>query len=274
MDKDMSCDNYSEKELDLYDLWLTLKKRWLVILIFTVVAAGLAFFYSSVSRKVYSVHNILVANLMQEWGFIGQGEMAAAVSVLDKINKLNDIEKNRISALLRMTEHDLEVIKNISATEIKGSTSVWIDIDTYDRKTGVALMESLPGFILSTPSVADKMNTTLGLMKKNREALKSIIDNPTRNLKLTNGTVVYLPSIDLYSLQDKYNQLNMMIEKAEKGTLLSLAWKTEQPKVPTRPKKAKIMIIGILAGCFLGVLSAFTLEWHETAKRNHLKRLS
>lgn len=273
MKKDIEYENYHDKELDLYDLWLTLKKRWVMILIITVVSTGLALTYTFLQSKVYTVHNILIFNQMQEWGFVNQGEIAAAVTVLDKINKQKDFEKDNVLALLGMNTEDLEGIKNISATEIKGSATLWVDIDTCDRRKGVALMEALPDYIVSTPNIANKLKTSIAIMTKNRAALKSILDDPTRNLKLTRDAVVYLPSIDLYALQDKYHLIDAMIEKMERGNLLSLAWKTKQPTKHSRPKKVKNILIGMIVGCFLGVLTAFTLEWSENARRTHSKGL-
>jgi len=258
---------HQDDEINLYDLWLTLKKRWMIILVVTLVSTGFAFSYAFLTTKVYRVHNILISSQMQEWGFISQGEMAAAVSVLDKLNKLTDLEKDKVLGLLGMHERDFKVIKDIKTSEIKGSSALWVDIDTYDQRKGVALMEALPGFILTNPNIANKIKIQMALMQKNREALKDIIDNPTRSLKLSRNAVVYLPSIDLYALQEKYILINTQIEKMERGQLVSLAWKTEQPIVPYGTKRGMSILIGLVMGCFLGIFIAFFMEW-VTKERN------
>jgi uncharacterized protein involved in exopolysaccharide biosynthesis len=58
----------------------------------------------------------------------------------------------------------------------------------------------------------------------------------------------------------------MMIEKIEKGQIVFLAWKTEPPIVPYKPKKAMNILIGLVMGCFLGVFVAFFMEWVENAR--------
>jgi LPS O-antigen subunit length determinant protein (WzzB/FepE family) len=267
IDMNIQQELHQDDEINLYDLWLTLKKRWMIILVVTLVSTGFAFSYAFLTTKVYRVHNILISSQMQEWGFISQGEMAAAVSVLDKLNKLTDLEKDKVLGLLGMHERDFKVIKDIKTSEIKGSSALWVDIDTYDQRKGVALMEALPGFILTNPNIANKIKIQMALMQKNREALKDIIDNPTRSLKLSRNAVVYLPSIDLYALQEKYILINTQIEKMERGQLVSLAWKTEQPIVPYGTKRGMSILIGLVMGCFLGIFIAFFMEW-VTKERN------
>jgi LPS O-antigen subunit length determinant protein (WzzB/FepE family) len=272
MEKNAENGYYHDDEIDLYDLWLTLKKRWSIILVITLVSTGIAFSYAYLAPKVYRVHNILVFNQMQDWDLFNQSEMAAAVSVLDKLNKitdLTDLEKDKVLNMLGMHEGDLKDIKNIKSSEIKGSNTLWVDIDTYERNKGVALMEALPGFILSNPNISNRLKMQKALILKNRVDLKAIIDNPTMNIKLSRDAVVYLPSIDLYALREKYNRINAMIEKIEKGQLVSLAWKTESPAVPDKPNKNMSIFIGLVMGCILGILIAFFMGWVENTQYSH-----
>jgi LPS O-antigen subunit length determinant protein (WzzB/FepE family) len=99
--------------------------------------------------------------------------------------------------------------------------------------------------------------------------LKTIINNPMMSLKLSRDAVVYLPSIDLYALREKYNRLNMIMEKIDKGQLISLAWKTEPPKRAIKPKKAMSILIGLFMGCFLGIFIAFFMEWITKERHIH-----
>ena len=272
MEKNTEKEYYHNDEIDLYDLWITLKKRWSIILVITLVSTGIAFSYAYLAPKVYRVHNILVFNQMQDWDLFNQSEMAAAVSVLDKLNKITDLtvlEKDKVLNMLGMHAGDLRDIKNIKSSEIKGSNALWVDIDTYDRNKGVALMEALPGFILSNPNISNKLKMQKALILKNREDLKAIIDNPTMNIKLSRDAVVYLPSIDLYALRERYNRINAMIEKMEKGQLVSLAWKTESPAVPYKPNKFMSILIGLVMGCILGILTAFFMGWVENTQYSH-----
>ena len=260
--------SYQDEEINLYDLWLILKKKWLVILVVTLITTGLAAAYAFLTPKVYQVHNILLFNQLQDGEILNQTEMAAAVSVLDKLNNLKDLETQKIFSLLGMNDENFKVIKKIKPSEIKGSSSLWVDIDTTDRKAGVALMETLPRVVLSNPNITDKLKTQKALIQKDMDDLKTIINNPMMSLKLSRDAVVYLPSIDLYALREKYNRLNMIMGKIDKGQLISLAWKTEPPKRAIKPKKAMSILIGLFMGCFLGIFIAFFMEW--VTKERHI----
>ena len=265
--------SYQDEEINLYDLWLILKKRWLVILIVTFISTGLALSYAFLTPKVYRVHNILLFNQLQDGEILNQTEMAAVISILDKLNNLKDLEKQKVFNMLginvSINDGNNNVIKNIKSSEIKGSSSLWVDIDTTDRKAGVALMDTLPSVVLSNPNITDKLKTQKALIQKNMVDLKAIINNPMMSLKLSRDAVVYLPSIDLYALREKYNSLNMVMGKIDKGQLISLAWKTELPKKAIKPKKAISILIGLVMGCFLGVFMAFLMEWITKERHIH-----
>ena len=269
MEKNAKNGYYHDDEIDLYDLWLTLKKRWSIILMVTLVSTGLVFLYVSLAQKVYRINNILVFNQMKDWNLFDQSEMAAAISFLDKLNDLNDLQKKNVLKMLAMHEDDLKDIKSIKASVINGSSALWVDIDTYDRNKGVGLMEALPDFILSSPNISNRLKMQKALILKNREDLKAIIDNPTMNIKLSRDAVVYLPSIDLYALRDRYNRINAMIEKMEKGQLVSLGWKTESPVAPYKPNKRMSILIGLVMGCILGILIAFFMGWVKNTQYSH-----
>lgn len=277
MERDTSNECFRDDEIDLYDLWLTLKKRRITILLITLISVGTAFAYAALAPKVYRVTNTLVLNQMQDEGqmqdkgqmqdegeLIKQGEIIAAVADLDKLLAL---PKDEAVDLLGMQVKDLNNIGKIKASEIKGSSALRVDIETTVSRSGIALMEALPGYIQSTPTIANRLDMQKALMEKNSEDLKAIIDNPMRDLKLSPNTVVYVPSIDLYTLREKYNRLNMMIEKMDKGRIVSLSRKTEPPVKPYKPKRLMSVLIGLVMGCFLGIVVAVFMEWSSNARR-------
>jgi LPS O-antigen subunit length determinant protein (WzzB/FepE family) len=268
MDMETEHNSYQDEEINLYELWLILKKKWLVILIVTCISTGLALSYAFLAPKVYRVHNILVCSQLQDGEILNQSEMAAVVSILDKLNDLRDLEKHKVFNMLGINDGNFMAIKNIKSSEIKGSSSLWVDIDTTDRKAGIALMESLPHVILSNPNITDKLKTQKALIQKDMVDLKSIINNPMMSLKLSRDAVVYLPSIDLYALRERYNRLNMLMEKINKGDMFSLAWKTEPPMRSIKPKKVMSILIGMVLGCLLGIFIAFFMEW--VTKERHI----
>ena len=263
MEKKITPDErYQDDEIDLYDLWLVLKKRKLTILLVVLVTLGIAIAYATLAQKVYRVSNNLI--LTQMVGAVKHSELTAAI---DELNELKNVRKEKTAQLLSMQVDDLDKIRNIKASVIKGSGVVRVDIETLDNSAGITLMEALPGYIQSVPSIAINLEMEKALTEKNMEDLKAIIDNPVKDLNLPSNTVVYVPSIDLYTLREKYNQLLMTMESIEGKQLVSFAWETEPPSKPFKPKKILIVSLSLVMGCFFGIFLALFLEWTTNARR-------
>ena len=263
MEKTTLDERYQDDEIDLYDLWLVLKKRKLTILLVVLVTLGLAIAYVALTSKIFRVSNTLIPNQMI--GSIKQSELTAAI---DDLNELMNLRKEKAAQLLNMKVDDLNKIKNIKASVIKGLSVVRVDIEALDSSAGVALMEALPGYIQSVPSIAINLEMEKALTEKNMQDLKVIIDNPMKDLNLPSNTVVYVPSIDLYTLREKYNHLTMIIENIEEKPLVSFAWETEPPLKPFKPNIKLIVSLSLVMGCLIGIFAALFVEWTIKAQRS------
>ncbi len=252
---------YQDYEIDLYDLWLVLKKRKLTIFLFILVTLCLAIAYTTMAQKVYRISNTLILNQMVET--IKHSELTAAIGDL---NELKIVRKEKMAQLLNMHVDDLNKIRNIKASVKKESSVIRVDIETLDNSAGIALMEALPGYIQSVPSISIQLEMEKALARKNMEDLKAIIDNPVKDLKLPSNTVVYVPSIDLYTLKEKYNRLIVTMENMEGEQLVSFAWKTEPPLKPFKPKVILILSLSLIMGCLFGIFIAIFLEWITSAR--------
>ena len=83
MEKNITPDErYQDDEIDLYDLWLVLKKRKLTILLVVLVTLGIAIAYATLAQKVYRVSNNLILNQMV--GAVKHSELTAAIDELDE----------------------------------------------------------------------------------------------------------------------------------------------------------------------------------------------
>jgi capsular polysaccharide biosynthesis protein len=256
-------ERYQNDEIDLYDLWLALKKRKLTILLVVLVSLGISIVYIVFTPKIYRISNTLITNQMV--GAVKQSELTAAIN---ELNELKNIRKEKAAQLLSMQVNDLDKIRNIKALEIKGSGAVRVDIETLDKSAGIALMEALPGYIQSVPSIAINLEMKKALTEKNMEDLKAIIGNPMKDLNLPSNTVVYVPSIDLYTLREKYNHLTMIIENIEEKPLVSFAWETEPPLKPFKPNIKLIVSLSLVMGCLIGIFAALFVEWTIKAQRS------
>jgi len=255
---------YQEENINLYDLWLILKKRKGIILLVILGSLCIAIAYNVLAQKVYLISNTLILDQMQEEMLISQGEVIAAVAELDR---LLDVQMDKTADLLGLNRAVLKNIKKIKATQVKGSSTIKVDVEVLQPREGILFMEALPGYIQSSPNIKNLLTMQKALMERNRDDLKAIIDNPVSGLKLSSNILIYAPSIDLYSLHEKYNRLDMILAKMEKRQIMSLAWKNEPPEKEYRPKRVANILSGLVLGCILGVFIAFFLEWLSRAKR-------
>ncbi len=262
MEKITPDERYHDDEIDLYDLLLVLKNRKLTILIVVLITLGIAIAYVALTPKIYRISNTLIPNQMI--GSVKQSDLTAAI---DELNELKNVRREKMAQLLSMHGDDLNKIVNIKTSVSKGSSVVRVDVETLDSSAGIALMEALPGYIQSVPSIAINLEMEKALMEKDMEDLKAIIDNPVKDLNLPSNTVVYVPSIDLYTLREKYNRLIMTMENIEEKQLVSFAWKTEPPLKPFKPNTKLIVSLSLVMGCFLGIFLALFLEWTTNARR-------
>ena len=262
MEKITLDERYHDDEIDLYDLLLVLKKRKLAILLVVLVTLGIAIAYVVLTPKIYRVSNTLIPNQMI--GAVKQSDLTAAI---DELNELKNVRKEKMAQLLNMHVDDLNKIVNIKTSVSKGSSVIQVDVETLDSSAGIVLMEALPGYIQSVPSIAINLEREKALTEKNMQDLKVIIDNPVKDLNLPSNTVVYVPSIDLYTLREKYNRLIMTMENIEEKQLVSFAWKTEPPLKPFKPRTKLIVSLSLVMSCLLGAVIAFLMEWVSNSKQ-------
>jgi len=245
--------------VNLYDLWVVLKKRRIIILLISLISLSVSIAYVTLEQKVYRVSNAIVLKQVEE--FITKAEVIATIR---ELNGLLKPDNQRSAQLLSMQLND---IQKINASDIKETSIIRVDIDAFNAKTGIALMKALPQYLQSTPNISRKLAIRQELMEKNRENLKAIIDNPMKDLRLSSNTIVYVPSIDLYHLHERYNALNIMIQEIKEGRILSLARESVPPVGPLRPRMRMRILSGLVLGIFLGVFVAFFMEWLSSARQ-------
>jgi len=249
---------YQKDEIDLYEILIVVRKRWLLILLMTLIFTAVAVSYLFLTPKIYKISNILLVNQVQDGDFISQNDVIEAIAILDKSKDCqNDVKIN---------PDYFKYIVNMQATGTKGSTALEVEIDTRDSQAGVAVMESLPGYLSSNPAIISKINMNRSLLQKSRDYLKAVIDNPLQSLKLPQNTIVFLPS-DIYTLREKFDRLNFILGKMdEKQQFISLAWKSMPPTKPYKPRVPAVLLAGFFIGLFTGTLGAFFVEWGKNSR--------
>ena len=250
---------YYDEGIDLYELFLVIKKRWWIAFIVTLVVFCLALIYAFFTPKVYRVFNNLV--------FLQIIEIPDGKSIIMNFNEHSNIQK---AAELGMEVGVLRKIRGIRVSDISNTNILKIEVDALEKEAGVMIIDALPHYIMTRPYIITKIKYEKELARKNVNDLKKILDDPFGSLHLSGNHIIYLP--DLYSYMYRYNKLNTTLSQLEAGEIVRLADRTIASEVPYWPKKKLIITWGLIIGLFLGVFSTFFMEWFVNARILHHNR--
>jgi len=244
-----------DDELNFYELWRIVWKRRRVVMIVTLLSLIGAGLYVSFSREVFKVENELVLSK------IGNVQLSSS-EVKWIIQVLNDMPPEQQAKELGMEVGAIKNIIKIKASDLKGSNIVKLEIETLNREIGMSVMQILPHYIMTRPYIMKMIEREKGLLNLNMNALRKIIDDPSARLRLsTSHTIIYSPLLDIYSCNEKYNQLTTDLNKFEKKELVVFVRKTIFPLKPYKPEKLLIVSIGLIGGILIGIFMALIMEW-------------
>jgi len=255
----------NDHEIDVCELWRIVWKRRSVVIIVTLLFLAGAGLFIALSREVYKVSNALVLSKIGNVQ-LSYPEVKMIIQVLD------DLPPSQQAKELGMEVGAIKNVKRIKAVDIKGSNIVKLEIETLNRETGMGVMQILPRYIMTRPYVVKMIEREKGLLNSNIHALKKIIDDPSIRLRLaTSHTIIFSPMMDIYSCNEKYNQLIADLDKIEKRELVFFVRQTIFPIEPYKPKKILVLTIGLLGGIIIGAFMALVMEWAIWQKSVHIK---
>ncbi len=232
----------NDHEIDVCELWRIVWKRRSVVIIVTLLFLAGAGLFIALSREVYKVSNALVLSKIGNVQ-LSYPEVKMIIQVLD------DLPPSQQAKELGMEVGAIKNVKRIKAVDIKGSNIVKLEIETLNRETGMGVMQILPRYIMTRPYVVKMIEREKGLLNSNIHALKKIIDDPSIS-----------PMMDIYSCNEKYNQLIADLDKIEKRELVFFVRQTIFPIEPYKPKKILVLTIGLLGGIIIGAFMALVME--------------
>ena len=278
---------YQEDEIDLYELWLTLKKRWKVVLSTTALFVLASVVYILVAKPVYEAKAIIKLPAYYEKNnetikkvpFITSKETEL---LIEKLNQL--IEQKELTIISKKLNIPVNISKYITKiytnNDRKNRDIILIKVE-YSGKNPKFEQQIFPAvvkYLNSNPYLSEKINLK-------RETLKKLISTVNQKLKelisMKSLILKKLPkssknnvftfnsfSIDreILSLQLQLNEFQYKLENL-KGFEISV-----EPifhKNPAKPKKSLILAVATVSSLFLGVFLAFFLEWIENARKRH-----
>lgn len=255
---------YEEDEIDLYELWLTLKKRRKVVLLTTFLFFFLACIYVLFVSPVYE------ANFILKQGEISSFQIEKYVdnlSYLLKEERYKDLSKG-----LKLDISKVKLIKDIKASIPRRQQEiVQVTLQVFDPSIIPSLENSIVDYISSQPEIVK-------IISVKRKELISTINNLNKQI----SSLKKLQSLSLEKRDINLDPLKIQMtikeyedeiveDKAELALLkpLYLAVPAIIPQKPAKPKKALIISVSLVSGLFLGTFLAFFFEWLDQARKRY-----
>jgi hypothetical protein len=229
-----------------------IRRRWLVVLFCVFIVLGAAAAYLYWSPNVYRVSNLIVIDqttgleMKDIFIFLGDGDL------LSKMKYKSDLDSSVLDKILDFKASPFK------KKGVQNANAIQVDVLTVDENAGVSFIGYLPRYIQTRPLITSKLEDSKRRIRRNIADLQSFRDNPLKALHISGSPVIIGP--ELYSIYEKYNQNVEMLEKLEKLQIVRLAGDTYIPMKPYKPKKAMIIVAGLLIGLLFGLCSAFVME--------------
>ncbi|WP_022852946.1 Wzz/FepE/Etk N-terminal domain-containing protein [Thermodesulfatator atlanticus] len=255
---------YEEDEIDLYELWLTLKKRKAVIFITTFIFVIFACVYLFVAKDIYKIKFALQA---QEASVYEISQGIETISTLikegryDELRKVLNIKnpKNIISISSRIPRNNKEIVE--------------VTLESTNNQELLPLQKHIAIYLAKIPTIKNKIELRREILTKEIKNLERQIRNIEelkkeilKKSKLSDNEIKGITELELLlkDLQSSYLEKYSELQNLKPFFLITT---NVAPTKPYKPKKKLILAVSIVSGLFLGMFLAFFLEWLENAKK-------
>jgi len=269
---------YQEDEIDLYELFLILKRRWKIILLITGLFIIAGILYILLAKPIYTTSFIVKLPSIPA----GNKEIILSSPEETKliIDNLTDLIREKrykkISKLLDIPDKTIMYISSVKANSVKKNERIIkITLDVYDPSYITPLTEKLINYMNNNKFVKERMALkkeeilySLNELNQKISEIQSIKDEILRKLKRGDITDLGFNPLDM---DEKIIKLKNTITSLKNQLKLLKGYEIAvEPVIPTKPAKPKkkiTMVVAGTTGLFLGIFLAFFMEWIENAKK-------
>jgi len=268
---------YEEDEIDLYELWVTIKKRGKLIVALFLFATFLTAAVSFIMTPVYKSHLFvgvpLIAPNEAKMPLIAPNEAKMLIESITTFLKEKDYDQ--LKKLLGLKEDTLQKLKEINCKIERGNKqSFTLEIETTQKEDIPKISSALISYLNKNQYVKEKIQIERNTLKKKKAMLLSKLKEME---KLKNNILKRISSgqtsvigFNPMEVETSIVSVRNELQNTEKAlTLLKGFEKINEPfipKKPFKPKKTLMIAVAGITALFLGIFLAFFLEWLNKAR--------
>ncbi len=271
---------YDEDEIDLYELWLILKKRWKYVfgttLLFIIAAVIYIFAATPIYKIDFSVK--LPIDPLKEKLILSAQETKVYLNNLNSL--IENHEYGELSKKLKLDKKLLKHLVKVNANTQRGDTSfvsISVDYKDKDPKFENSIANAILNYLNSNPLLQEKIKLEKDTLlqniqqtQKKLEELSKLRQLIIKRLKNSRGNIIGFNVVDIenliYVLEISLDDYKSKLKELKGYTILT------SPSIPTKPykpKKALILAVASVSGLFLGIFIAFFVEWIENVRKRY-----
>ena len=282
-----------EDEIDLYELWLVLKKRKVYILTTTLIFLLFGVVYALISPNVYRSSAVVAlpatttmttitnpnTNTNTVTSTITIVDFHTTEKIIEALNKkLKESSYSKLPAEVRESFKKAKV-KNVDVESLgrRGNRDVFVlKVEGLNRDALPGALLSVLKFLNSNEYVKSRVNEQKMLLKKQVEILKKELPRVEKELLSIKKQILDSKKIKiigfnpldldkkLIDLKTELMSLNYTLNSGIHGYEIIYSSLSDNP---VKPKRKLILAVSFVSGLFLGIFVAFFVEWLENARR-------
>ncbi|MDQ7056133.1 MAG: Wzz/FepE/Etk N-terminal domain-containing protein [Persephonella sp.] len=180
---------YYEDEIDLYELWLTLKKRWKVVISSTIIFLLFSVLYTFFSERIYEVSFTVKPPSLYIDGkkepIVTKAEIKEYLNIVNNFIRTNKV--NKLSEKLNIPVYMAKNLRKISVIDLKNSQALKVSVEYAFRNSNLEknIVPAIITYLNDNPHVRNKLNQE----KKRLSNLVSILNNRLTQIQKFNSMI-------------------------------------------------------------------------------------